>query len=784
MLSITVRILAGLCSLRPVTGGVPLPQGAAPAGTVFTLSDEQGKPVPLQTVVLARWKDQSARWLLLDFQTQPIDARPERRYTLTWKRPTGGGPPTQEPGQEEKGEPSTQPSGPPGTAYLTLGSTRFAQAEEGLLDISGRLGVDLVLTDAQGNLWPAKAESVRIEPAGGLRSTLMMVGSFRRPDGARGFQFRLRASAYAGLGLVRLEPLILVDPAGGIMQHLRELKLSLRPRDGVKTARIGGDPEWKGSPSAGVRLFQYDDRNYRFEGADGKGGKAPGWAEFDDGKGIAAVALREFWQQWPKAIEATPKELAVALLPRFEQGDFDHMKPEHKYQYLFEKGCYRIRTGQARRWDIWLDLRGAGAPLGPFANAPFMPIADPAAAIATGVWDAIMPAGIPEMAEYDPWAQNIFNAYVHSIESQRDYGAMNWGDWYGERVVNWGNNEYDTAAQHLLQFARTGDPKYFYAAEAAARHSSEVDTVHFINNDLVRLLGQSADFPARPGLVHQHTVAHVSGFYPPEYVRKLLVEAKIGDGVNPYLCLDPYNLGHLWTIGMARMSLLTGDPFLKETVQQIGDNLASLAEGRKYHFMGHSHCGRTTGWSLLALSGAYELDLNERYLKAMKLLVDDALAEQDPHCGGWLYKLPPGHCECVKNKHVGMAGFITAILVNGLSRYYLLTGDTRLPPAINRAVTFLNRDTWMEQYRDWRYTSCPATSPIGHAGVIVMANVNAARIAKNPEHLRILRIAWDAKFQRLLKSASSQTGNGKAYTSTMYGCSETVGLLAQSRKGQ
>ncbi|MFQ6041136.1 MAG: hypothetical protein ACE5PV_09800, partial [Candidatus Poribacteria bacterium] len=239
-----------------------------------------------------------------------------------------------------------------------------------------------------------------------------------------------------------------------------------------------------------------------------------------------------------------------------------------------------------------------------------------------------------------------------------------------------------------------------------------------------------------------------------------------------------FNLGHIWTQGMARHYFLTGDPFLKETVEIIGDNLAQLVEDREYQFMGHSHCGRTTGWSLLALAGAYEIDLNERYVKAMKTLVEDALAEQDSNCGGWLYSLPRGHCYCEKAKHIGMAGFITAVLINGLSRYYLLSGDERLLDVIDRGVTFLDNDTWREEWRDWRYTSCPATKATGQPGVVVMAHVNSVRIAQNPEHRRILSIAWGAKFQRLLKAQPSGLGQGKAYSSNMYGCAEAVGLLA------
>jgi hypothetical protein len=777
VLTITVRVMAGLLTLRPVTGGVPLPEGAAPAETLFILQDEQGKSVPLQTTVLARWKDGSARWVLLDFQTQGLPDKAARKFAFSWHKPPldfkQASPPQPVTTQAENER-----------VCLKTGGLALSVTDEAILRISDRLDVDLLLTDEDGETCKARVECARIETAGEMRSTLSVLGAFRRPDNDRRFQFRLRGSAYAGLPLVRLEPLVLVDSPKGVVQRIRELNLVVRPRRDLKSGQIGGDPGWRGAVRSDLRLLQYDDRDYLFEGAEGKGTKAPGWAELDDGRGPVAFAMRDFWQQWPKGIEVSPKGLAIGLFPRFKKGDFTHMQPEHKYQWLFHEDCYQLRTGQARRWDIWLDLAGGGASLSRYANAPFIPAADSAQAIATGVWDAITPAGTPEMAKFDPWAEKLFNAYCYSIEAQRDYGAMNWGDWFGERVVNWGNNEYDTVGQILIQFARTGDPRYLYAADAAAHHSAEVDTVHYVNDDLAKYFGPGPAYPPRPGMVHQHTVGHVSGLVRPERVRELLIQAKISEGRSPYLCTDPHNLGHLWTQGMARQYLLTGEPFLKETVETIGNNLAKLAEDRQYKFMGHNHCGRTTGWPLLALAGAYEIGRDERYLKAMKLLVDDALKEQDPHCGGWLYTMGPGHCDCVKSKHVGMAGFITSILINGLSRYYLMTGDERLPKAIDRAVTFLNNDTWREEWRDWRYTSCPATSRMGQMGVIMMAVVNGARIGKNPEHLRILHVAWDAKFKRLLEASPAAIGQGKAYTSTMYGCAETVGLLTSRDPGK
>jgi hypothetical protein len=768
-LKVQVRDMTGLKSMRPVTGGVPLAEGAAPEGVNFGLYDENGKPVPCQSSILARWKDQSARWVLLDFQAQPA-ANGTANFTVSWGKNVGNIDPDSAIKISGQEKPSIKTDG-----------ILISPAEDALLRISDRIDLKFSLTDGDGRDCNGIVESIEMQTEGKIRSTLLVKGAFHRPDGSRAFGFQMRASAFAGLPKVYLEPQILIDSQHGLMQNICELRLEVVPLGTIHSAAIGGSPRWGGRPASPVRLFQADDENYHFKGAEIRGSKAPGWAQIGDGKGTIAIALRDFWQQWPKSIEVDSGKLAIGLFPKFEKHTFSHMKPWYKYQYLFEDNHYRLRTGQAPRWQIWLDFSGDGDALAKCANAPLFPSAEAAAAISTGVWGYVAPAGSPGMAEYDDWAENLFdNGYCNSIRVQRDYGQMNWGDWFGERGCNWGNHEYDTAKHILVQFARTGDPKYFYVGDAAARHTSEVDVIQFVNDDLKQHfysgVGRNSAYPIRPGMVHEHCVGHVSGFYSVEKIRELYVSLGVGSGPRPYLCLDPYNLGHIWTQGMVYDYFLTGDPWIKEAVEKIGDNLADLVEQRKFNFATGTHVGRVNGWTMLALAGAYELDFNERYLKAMKLLADDALSAQDPHCGGWLWKLPPGHCDC-KTKHVGEAGFISSVRANGLSRYYQLSGDQRIPEIVKRAVTFTNRDTWLEQYSDWRYTSCPATNPIGQTGVTIAALVNSVRIDGDPEHLRILRKAWDAKFERLLKAPSARPGLGKAYSTIMYGSPEAMNLF-------
>ncbi|MEI6503847.1 MAG: hypothetical protein WCP21_22780, partial [Armatimonadota bacterium] len=391
---------------------------------------------------------------------------------------------------------------------------------------------------------------------------------------------------------------------------------------------------------------------------------------------------------------------------------------------------------------------------------------------------------------YDKWAEQLFELYRVTLDRHRDYGAMNWGDWWGERTCNWGNHEYDTPLHMFVQFARTGDAKYFHLGDVTARHMAEVDVIHAANEDLRRYFEEDLGLrnPTRAGMVHQHTIGHVGGFHPKSQVRELFrqIYREQGHGDHePYLCLEPNNLGHVFTQGLAYHYLLTGDPWTRETLEAIGNNLCGLIEDQQYRFKGWDHCGRVNGWTMLALAGCHEVAPSERFLAAMRSLAEDALEEQDPYCGGWLYELPWGHCFCETKKHVGEAGFISAVRVNGLSRYFGITGDERIPEVVRRAVTHLNNDTWREQDSDWRYTSCPQSSLMNQFGVIMMAQRNGVVLTGDAEQLRILRRAWQTKFTRLqaqleamLEDETSVGLMGKDYGGTVYGCGETVGLLA------
>ena len=58
---------------------------------------------------------------------------------------------------------------------------------------------------------------------------------------------------------------------------------------------------------------------------------------------------------------------------------------------------------------------------------------------------------------YDEAVGKGFEGYMANREKNHEYGMLSFGDWWGERSINWGNIEYDT--QHAFFFPFRTLPK-------------------------------------------------------------------------------------------------------------------------------------------------------------------------------------------------------------------------------------------------------------------------------------------------------------------------------------
>ncbi len=753
----------------PVTGGIPFACGQVPSGAVFSLAYDRQAAQPLQTQTLARWDDRSVRWLLLDSLTP--DSRRSAKLTLLWH-------------PADRKHPIMKAESPVRLIrrdYWTLANQHAAivLTPGGLLRINDGWEMELYLK-YRGKHLTAKLTNITLEAKGSLRTTVLGHGGFTDAKGQRLFGLRLRVSLFAGGGRMRIEPMILFDNAEGAFHHVAELCCRLVKKNASERAGLTvgtGNDALELDGRRHVRLFQRDDQYSCIEGEKPApcSTRAPGWAVLRYGMDAMSLAVKDFWQLWPKSIERREDSLVVGLLPRCAKDSFRYLQPDHKYQYLFKGNRYGLRTGQACRWELWLEPGDRAETMAAMVAAPPVIGATSEQVALSGQMGLMVPRD-RQTAKFDRIMDGIIKLFMADRDKRRDYGQMNYGDWHGERRVNWGNNEYDTPRHLLVHFARNADAACLDYGLAAARHMSEVDLINFVNQDLKELIyaydGEQPDYPVRPGMVHEHTMGHVSGHFSRERIRRLFVANGVGFNRNPYQCTDPYNLGHIWTTGLSYAYFLTGDTWFREAVYRIGENLALLVEDGKRKFAGFSHSGRCNGWPMLALAGAYSLDRRKRFLQAMKKLADIKLEEQDPVCGGWMYDLPQGNCPCVKRKHVGESGFLTAIMLNALAEYYRLSRDARIPPAIDKALTNLNRESWDETRAGWRASSCPASPFTGQDGRKVEALANSALIGGNPEHLRMLRKAWKVKFAALAGENDNFEGImlGKTLANKIIGC--------------
>src|SRR5688572_14525455 len=61
---------------EPVSIGVACPRGTVERSERWTLTDQRGRPVIVQTTPLDRWSDGSVRWLLAEFNADVLSDAP------------------------------------------------------------------------------------------------------------------------------------------------------------------------------------------------------------------------------------------------------------------------------------------------------------------------------------------------------------------------------------------------------------------------------------------------------------------------------------------------------------------------------------------------------------------------------------------------------------------------------------------------------------------------------------------------------------------------------------
>jgi hypothetical protein len=753
----------------PVTSGIPLARGALTDANRSALFSGEDQEVPLQTEVLARWPDGSIRWLLLDFQVD-LAAGQKESFTLRY------GPEVRRSEIDHPLRVTRQPDGKvtldPGPVRLEYDPKRFMpQGVASLVtEVDGRKSDRRVtvnctadgvwLRDEHGrNHLPSQAEAeIAVEEAGPVRACLRISGPHSQGEEQPMFRYVARVHAWRGQPWIRVFYTFINDDQNDVMAKIKWIEARFWCNEGfqAKTCLLDGKPVGEG------RLFQVEENRYLIDG-EPAGRRGRGWAAVGCDEGGLAVGLRQFWQNWPKAIECEPGCIRMGLCPELPGGLYDGkpLEEESKLYYALRDGLYTFKVGLAKTHEF--SVRYLPGPpdtqqLESFfqaAEEPLLATCDPAYVSSTGAAGDFPPAE-PDKPDkyfrYDAWLDEALDAHLKRRDEVREYGMLNFGDWYGERGVNWGNLEYDLAHGLFLQYLRTGQRKFFARAEEAARHHIDVDVVHAVNPLMKNPWGE----PPQVGDIWLHCVGHTGGYYE---------DAPLPVS-RTYQMGHSTNFGHVWVSGDLDYYYLTGDRRALDVSRQIADAMASHMPTQY-----GTHI-RALGWPMILVLAAYEATGDPKYLEAARKNWQ-VLKENIDWERGWVVRLAGDHClhpegstlEERETKYrdqrcEGNVPFMEGLTLCALARYHRATGDPEVLRAISVGIDQMIRECWQEDVKTFRYTACTLSNKTPYALLMLSAEAMAYEVSLtgSAEHRRVLR----EEFRASVLKGGQEFGKGLA----------------------
>jgi hypothetical protein len=604
---------------EPVTVGVPFPRGLLHGVEELALVDLAQQSVPLQARAMDLWADGTVRWALLDFQANVDPAG--SRYIV---QPRAAAASTATDGTRRVNV--TQRDGRVDVATgvvnfsCTVGKTfPFSEVSvEGRPLLAAPSG--LSVRDGDGKACSVETTAVSLEESGPLRATVAIAGIVRAPSGDQLLEIEGRLHAFAGHAAVRVSirlrnprradhPGNFWDLGDGGSVYLEDASLICTlADDGVtkEPAQIEASPEIGAAFESGLTPFvlyqdssggeQWNSRNhlnrehkipvtfrgYRlsWHGETREGLRATPAVSLTRGGQRVSATMRTFWQNFPKAIEADDRSLTVRLFPA-------------QFNDVFE-----IQGGEQKTHELTLAF-------GADTITPSQPLAwarDPLIAHPAADWIAstqAIPYVVPTAIDPHHTRTSLVNAAIdgddtfeHKREVIDEYGWRHFGDVYGDHenayykgerpILSHYNNQYDTVAGFIYQFARSGDERWWLQAIDLAAHVIDIDVYH-----------TDQDKAAFNHGMFWHTYHYGDADIAAHRTYPRAGRGQIHGG-------GP-SADHNYTTGLMLHYFLTGDPVSRQTVIDLAQYVLDIDDGHKTIFRWLDR-GRT---GLATASGSY-----------------------------------------------------------------------------------------------------------------------------------------------------------------------------------
>jgi hypothetical protein len=467
----------------PLSFGLDFPKGVLADSSRLQLSSPRGQPVPLQTTALSLWSDGSVRWALLDFVATEVEPGESSWPILAVAEP----------------KTETVPS-------LDLPADDVSLNVE---DVSLQLrrgettaSIRFELTTNDGRLVTAKLGRSISEAEGPVRWTRTIEGTF---PGCPGILFLARINTFRGTGRVKLDARLhnsnrarhngglwdLGDTGSFRFQSFEAVvETETSAAASTLTFQVEADSEFASSDS--VKIYQdssgrenWQSRNHvnsegrvpcRFRGYEAvwAGGSSCGLhatptVRLAGESTSVTLALPEFWQAFPKSIEATSTSITLGLFP----ADWD----DH----------FELQGGEQKTHLVWLALdSNAGCP-----TTDVRVSVPPEWHERTQALPYFCPASTDPHGEVASLADAAISN-EDSLLARRDvideFGWRNFGEVWADHeqqyflgetpIISHYNNQFDMVFAGLLQFARTGDTRWIDLFDPLARHVIDIDIYH------------------------------------------------------------------------------------------------------------------------------------------------------------------------------------------------------------------------------------------------------------------------------------------------------------------
>ncbi|MCH7940173.1 MAG: hypothetical protein IID13_10595, partial [Candidatus Marinimicrobia bacterium] len=398
--------------------------------------------------------------------------------------------------------------------------------------------------------------------------------------------------------------------------------------------------------------------------------KAAGWADVSDSRWGITVGMRYFFEEYPNEISLNTGDSSLTAYfwpSAVEPMSFTRLNSEIDGGMVdnFAQGLtkttelvYNFHAADESQEDLEMKMNY-------FLNPP-VAHAEPEWYANSKAYGSMAPQST-KFAQFERGLEYKFQWMRFNQAWEPWYGMFDYGDrqtyFYNDEWILWNNNEPGQDYMRWLHFMRTGDRDIYLSAEAASRHSMDVDNIHW---------------PADPKYVGDSN-----------YSLDVWEEMKKPQGT-PYLGMGSREgrlhwgtlySAHVWNMGWVANYYLGAYHRGLEVARLTADTYLKRIWGE------HDLRGRRLYLSVWNLAEVYDATKDSRYFDELQDRVQTMLDLQQPQGGSLV---------------LDRYGYAQVYVSHGLARYLQLTGDPDVRTALIRHARWVRdvppRNHGMESY--------------------------------------------------------------------------------------